>query len=147
MIKNLKFTGRADFCDSFSENGVPLANTTVKGNTECIQRHLHNWIIHLAYIGIPTSEIEDGKRKSGIVEIWSDCLAYDWVLFCQLFGGAFGIPKEIYYIPFDLCTLLRAKGIDPDVNREKFAEMEGGEKHNALWDARVIKACCEKFGD
>jgi hypothetical protein len=89
------------------------------------------------------------------VEIWSDCLAYDWVLFCNLFGHAFKIPKNIYYIPFDLSTLLKVKGIDPDISREKLAcienmKMPNGKfpektedipKHNALWDAIVIKEC------
>ena len=80
------------------------------------------------------------------VEIWSDCLAYDWVLFNNLFGHAFNIPENVYYIPFDLCTLFKTKGIDPDINREEFAGMtEGAEKHNALWDAKVIKACVEKL--
>lgn len=83
-------------------------------------------------------------------EMWSDCLAYDWVLFCQLFGGALSVPKNIYYIPFDICTLMKMKGVDPDINREDFignvAWMNGEEeKHNALWDALVIKACYEKL--
>jgi len=78
------------------------------------------------------------------VEIWSDCLAYDWVLFCELFYGAFGIPKNIYYIPFDLATLFKIKDIDPDVNREEYSGLTGGNKHNALWDAQVIKACYER---
>lgn len=83
-------------------------------------------------------------------EMWSDCLAYDWVLFCQLFGGALSVPKNIYYTPFDICTLMKMKGVDPDINREDFignvAWMNGEEeKHNALWDALVIKACYEKL--
>jgi 3' exoribonuclease, RNase T-like len=85
------------------------------------------------------------------VEMWSDCLSYDWVLFNQIFGHAFNIPKNVYYIPFDICTLFKLKGIDPDVNREDFAdkmiEVNTAEhwgtnpKHNALWDAYVIRAC------
>lgn len=78
------------------------------------------------------------------VEMWSDCLAYDWVLFCNLFGGAFGIPKNVYYIPFDLATLFKVKGVDPDISREEYAGLTGGNKHNALWDAKVIKACYER---
>jgi len=91
------------------------------------------------------------------VEIWSDCLSYDWVLFCELFGGAFKIPENIFYIPFDLCTLLKEKGIDPDINREELAQVENRQlpnglfpekatdipKHNAFWDAQVIKWCYE----
>jgi hypothetical protein len=89
--------------------------------------------------------LDDWLRDLGPVEMWSDCLAYDWVLFCQLQGGAFRIPSNVYYIPFDLATLLKVRSIDPDVNREEFAGMTaGGPKHNALWDAQVIKACYEK---
>ena len=80
------------------------------------------------------------------VEIWSDCLSYDWVLFCNIWGHAFNIPKNIYYIPFDICTLFKMKGIDPDVSREEFAGIEGdSQKHNALYDAEVIKKCYDKL--
>lgn len=82
------------------------------------------------------------------VEMWSDCLSYDWVLFCQIFGHVFNIPKHIYYIPFDICTLFKAKGIDPDISREQFAEKifqdQTISKHNSLYDAFIIKACYEK---
>lgn len=80
------------------------------------------------------------------IEMWSDCLSYDWVLFCQLWGHAFHVPKRIYYIPFDICTLFKAKGVDPDISREEFAGMDAnGQKHNALWDAQVIRACYQKL--
>lgn len=86
-------------------------------------------------------EIKQWVSKLGYVEIWSDCLAYDWVLFCQLFGGAQYLPKEIFYIPFDISTLMVANGIDPDINREEFIGCEKGLKHNAMWDAIVIRKC------
>lgn len=80
------------------------------------------------------------------VEMWSDCLAYDWVLFNNIFGTAFDIPKNVYYIPFDICTLMKEKGIDPDINREGFSGLKDDcKKHNALWDAKVIKACYDKL--
>ena len=86
--------------------------------------------------------IEEFIEPYDTVEIWSDCLSYDWVLFNQIWGHAFNIPKAIYYIPFDLCTLFKVKGIDPDVSREKYAGMtKGSQKHNALWDAKVIREC------
>ena len=78
------------------------------------------------------------------VEVWSDCLAYDWVLFNSIFGTAFDIPKNVYYIPFDICTMMKLKGVDPDINREEYAfdaVPETAQKHNALWDAQVIRAC------
>lgn len=90
--------------------------------------------------------LADWLKEFGQVEMWSDCLAYDWVLFCQLFGGALNLPSHIYYIPFDLSTLLKANHIDPDISREKFAGMDTlARKHNALWDARVIKGCWDKM--
>jgi len=84
------------------------------------------------------------------VEIWSDCLAYDWVLFCQIFGNAFNIPENVYYIPFDISTLFKIKGVDPDINREEFADINVFNeneilKHNALFDAKIIKMCYERL--
>jgi hypothetical protein len=82
------------------------------------------------------------------VEMWSDCLAYDWVLFNRIWGHAFNLPKKIYYIPFDVCTFMKIRGIDPDINREDFAfggKPEVAQKHNALWDAQVIRACYENL--
>lgn len=80
------------------------------------------------------------------VELWSDCLSYDWVLFCDLFDGAMNIPENVYYIPFDLCTLFKLKGVDPDISREAYAELEDASKrkHNSLHDALMIKKCYDK---
>lgn len=107
----------------------------VVGDSEFIKKHLIEWI----------SQFDK-------VEMWSDCLSYDWVLFSQIFGHAFNIPKNVYYIPFDICTLMKIKGVDPDINREQFVkENYVGEfnpfnsmeikKHNALYDAGIIKQC------
>lgn len=80
------------------------------------------------------------------VEIWSDCLAYDWVLFNQIFGHAFNIPKHVSYIPFDICTLFKILNIDPDISREDFTENSIiGSKHNALYDAKVIRECYNRL--
>lgn len=89
--------------------------------------------------------IADWLAQWDKVEMWSDCLAYDWVLFNDLFGTAFDIPKNVYYIPFDICTLFKYRNIDPDIKREEYAEVETRMKHNALWDATVIKKCYEKL--
>ncbi len=79
------------------------------------------------------------------VEMWSDCLAYNWVLFNDIWGDAFSIPENVYYIPFDICTYFKLKGIDPDVGREEFAFVDPKNKHNALFDAVVIKKCFERL--
>lgn len=117
---------------------------------------------HLEIIGLKwmvAIRLNQWLKQFGKVEMWSDCLSYDWVLFCDLFGGAMNIPENVYYIPFDISTLFKNKGIDPDVNREDFACVENMKlpngkfpektddipKHNALWDAMVIKACYQKM--
>lgn len=90
--------------------------------------------------------LEKWLSQFDAVEMWGDCLSYDLVLFNQIWGYAFSIPKNVYYIPFDICTLFKVKGIDPDINREQFSELvDGSQKHNALWDAKVIKACYDKL--
>lgn len=98
-------------------------------------------------------QVEKWLSQFEEVEMWSDCISHDWVLFCDLFGHAFSIPKNVYYIPFDICTLMKIKGIDPDTNREKFVkkhfetsrifavEPKPLIKHHALFDAMVIKEC------
>lgn len=123
--------------------------TLVKGDKELIKIRLEEWFNN-----------EYLYRDTDKYEMWSDCLAYDWVLFNQIFGHAFNIPKNVYYIPFDICTLFKIKGIDPDISREEFVKEELekytqinselpfrflGEKHNALWDAVVIQECYSKL--
>lgn len=111
------------------------------GNTEYVRADLTEWI----------SQFKD-------VEMWSDVLAYDWMLFNMLMAdyseGHPKLPRNVYYIPFDLATSFKEHGIDPDINREEFAETSnlsievlGMEvsKHNALWDAIVIKLCQDKI--
>jgi hypothetical protein len=76
------------------------------------------------------------------VELWSDCMHYDMVLFQDIFGGAFNTPSNIYYIPFDLSTLLKVVGVDPDMDRVILAGFKlPPKKHNALYDAKCIAAC------
>lgn len=95
------------------------------------------------------AELTEWLSAYDSVEMWSDCLAYDWVLFNDIWGHAFDIPKNVYYIPFDICTLMKIKGVDPDINREDYA-YEGmptpdTAKHNSLHDAWTIKRCYEKL--
>jgi len=84
----------------------------------------------------------------GQVEMWGDVYAYDWMLFCELFDGpdpAERLPKNIYYIPFDIATLMKIKGVDPDISREIFSGLPGLRRHNSLDDARLIQACHAKL--
>lgn len=112
------------------------AHTGRSGDRAYIVRELQLWFASLMEL----SNVDQ-------FEMWSDCLAYDWVLFCQLWNGALKVPEWIYYIPFDISTLFKIKGVDPDINREKFIGWikKNQNKHNALWDAKVVKACHEKL--
>jgi hypothetical protein len=95
------------------------------------------------------NELETFLSGFGAVEIWADVPHYDWVLFCELFGGAMGIPQNVFFICFDLATLLLEKGIDPGSKRSELVAERLGEiplkhaPHNALYDAWVCKLCHE----
>lgn len=115
-----------------------------KGNKDAVAHRFLRWLKDL------------GHTK---YEFWGDCLSYDWVLFTQLFGGALNIPNNIYYIPYDISSLLKLMNMDPDITRERVViEHEGklkkmgynqtqtialakeiSAKHNSLYDALVIK--------
>ncbi len=81
------------------------------------------------------------------VEMWADIIPFDWVLLCDLLGGILNFPQNLSYICYDICTLLKMKGYEPmTTNREDFVGFTGVEnKHNALYDALVVKACYEKL--
>lgn len=140
VISNLRFSEPSDGEDEYyvasraKDNPVPSDiykgySVELRGSKGDVRKELDVWL----------AQFES-------VEVWSDCLAYDWVLFNQIWGHAFNIPMNVYYIPFDICTMFKLRGIDPDINREGFAGMQdGAKKHNALWDARVIKECYEKL--
>lgn len=87
--------------------------------------------------------------KENSIQLWGDCPPWDWVLFCELFGGAFGIPSSIHYMPMDLATLFNLKTGNPDTKRKKFIDDSlkhlNLKQHNALFDAHMIKACYEKL--
>lgn len=113
-----------------------LNHTRISGTKEEVRKSFMEWFDHV---------YGDPKEP---VKVFSDCLAYDWVLFNDLlFDHALKIDKRIYYIPIDLSTMLYSAGTDPDISREKFVSLDADskDKHNALWDAKVIKACVEKL--
>ena len=118
------------------------ADVHVFGSSDYIKPFLEKWLLQFEKI-----------------VIWSDCLAYDWVLFNQIWGHAFSIPENIYYIAMDICTVFEMNNIDPDISREEYCEIENfteektkvlyndfkSVKHNALWDAFIIRECYKKL--
>lgn len=136
IIDNLIYTASLDGTDFQQFTGG--AHIGCVGTSDKIAEKLVNWFL----------EFDD------TVEMWSDCLSFDWVLFCQLFWNrdfelrenVYYLPKNVYYIPFDISTLFWVHDIDPDINREEFVGITGDtRKHNALWDAQIIRACFDKL--
>jgi 3' exoribonuclease, RNase T-like len=127
VINNLQFNSISSYVNE-SEDGAQFVY--MKGSKETLKASLTAWL----------SQFEK-------VELWSDCLSYDFVLFNDIFGHAFSIPKHVYYIPFDICTMFKLKGVDPDISREAFVgeNNSGHHKHNALDDAFIIKKCYAKL--
>ena len=77
------------------------------------------------------------------VQMWGDLLAYDWVLFINIFGNGLALPKFIDIIPLDICTALKLCGEDPHTDRLLFAygedklETAKESQNNALFDAKT----------
>ncbi|AEO93390.1 Rnase H [Bacillus phage G] len=137
VLANLFFLKQVEERQLVFPKSMKVEKYLMCGNTNQVVERLKEWL----------SKFEE-------IEIWSDCLSYDWVLFNQLFGGALNIPKNIYYIPFDICTLFKMKNVDPDISREEFGKNHIREdnyfksnvkKHNSLWDAYLIEACYNRL--
>jgi len=73
-------------------------------------------------------------EKYGALDIIGWCAAYDWVVFCQLFGTMMDIPQGYPHYIRDLQHILDERGISDD----QLPPQENG-THNALEDARHIK--------
>lgn len=63
------------------------------------------------------------------VEMWAWYGGYDWVLFCQLFGGMMALPSYIHQFVYDLKQYAMMLG-NPVLPRQ------AGRVHDALEDAR-----------
>jgi len=124
--------------DNGLENVPP--NCQVRGDRAYVSKWLTEFITN-----------QSGHDGDGTLEIWADVPHYDWVLFCELFGGAFSIPKCIHYQCLDLATLLQENGIDPDVDRLIFAQhyaaldslFHAMPAHHAMRDALLARQCHE----
>lgn len=106
------------------------ARLEVKDNDAVIADAIRKWLLQF--------EI----KNPGIqFQFWADVPAWDWVLFCQLFGGALHIPANIHFMCMDLATLLFCKGMDYTLPRIQLLEThewpENYRMHNALSDATL----------
>lgn len=113
------------------------------GNKQTIKNALEDWLQQF------DTKTNEKKEIVPTIQIWADVPHYDWILFCELFGGAFGIPKQIHYMPMDIATLLYAKGVDINAPRMGLVDEatlpDGLKLHNALYDAHLGKLVTEKY--
>lgn len=132
VINNLMFNHRSNFW--INEVGK---ETTCKGNKEFIREKLKNWLNYY----------DD-------IELVSDCCHYDMVLLIDLFNSALNTP----FIPIchdineDIANrytyTLDNVNEAFDIGRESLLNTPiSGNKHNALYDAKVIKTLYEQFYD
>ena len=102
------------------------ANTVCVGNKERIRRELEQWL----------SQFDD-------VQLVSDVSHYDMVLFIDVFGDAFSIPKNVspscHDINQDIARIIGCTDREAfDISREELLKelapdvKIGGEKHNSL---------------
>ena len=124
-------------------------NYQIEANRKLIQFHLMRWL--------------EGVREGREVQFVSDCASYDTVLLFDLLTGggtALDLPEWISPVVFDILYPISgelAYGYDMltnihkafDFSRELIIDDWGfhfdGMKHNALYDAKIIKAICENF--
>lgn len=116
-----------------------------RGDSDKIRKDLKIWLSDISS--------ESGKQ----VIIISDVLSYDWMLFVDLMAtytdGYPNLPKSVYYLPIDIASTLFECGIDPDINREEFAQgilrkgitSQESIKHNSLWDCLICKTVYKKL--
>lgn len=132
VIKHLKWSKEGPVEDFVNFSG-DLKYCEVYGCKEYIKEVLHDWL----------SQYDE-------VELVSDCCHYDMVLFIDIFGGAFDIPSNVNPVCHDINQDLAKRFMVTereafDVSREALlkAYVESniieGDKHNSLYDAKVIK--------
>lgn len=114
---------------------------TVKGSMSYVGKEFRDWCNQLRYY-----HLDD-------IQFVSDVSHYDAVLLFNLFDGAINTPKyispavyDINQMIADMCyvSLKDAFNISrEDLLSGSYEEMPIGDKHNALFDARVIKRIYE----
>lgn len=151
VMPNLIMTGNQDLRKVISSglNGLVNPVTVCRGGSEEIKEKLEAWLMDV------TTSDRSGGRLPGPVQMVSDCCHYDMVLFLELFGGAQTVPNFISPVCIDINQMIaeRLKCSDRaafNYRREEYVKLVsqdtikipedlGALKHNALWDAWVIK--------
>ena len=145
-----------------SENAVWF----YKGNTNYISIQLLRWIEMISNSSYEVFENQIVVNGGERIQFVSDVCHYDFYLLQnQVFGGAFKMPDNINPVCYDICQDINewsCMGVGNnfntsenmhnafDISREKLVEdalleLPKGRKHNALYDAEVIKILYEYY--
>ena len=121
---------------AITNTGATIGNYTWRyGDKEYIKKELEEWLL-------PYDK----------VELVSDVCHYDMVLFIDIWGGAFDMPRSInpacHDINQDIARYYEISETEAfDYSREQILENNAividGNKHNSLYDAKVIKTIYE----
>lgn len=129
-----------------------LDNTIMYGNASITDIVLDETNYHKGSKEEIREQLIEWLNQFPEVQIISDVCHYDFVLFIDLFGSAFDLPDNVsaychdinqdianfYSIPDDAAFNFSRE----DILAEHSIEINGN-KHNSLYDAKVIKAICE----
>jgi hypothetical protein len=80
----------------------------------------------------------DQFREQAIIYFVADVPVFDWILLTDLIK----LPSNASYIVLDLATLLFAKGIDPDIPRNKIFKVD---QHDSIEDCIQLKEIFERY--
>lgn len=145
-------------CDDWIKENV-LKHTILAGNDTLAARlgEDSNTTVVLGSKADIRNELGEWLKQFDSVQFVSDVSHYDFVLLIDLFGGAFDLPKNVSSACYDINQdIAKHYGISEreafDKSREEIVselcgEFIAGDKHNALYDAEVIKAIYEAVVD
>lgn len=137
VLDHLLLSGNSELEKELEDDGM---TTTVIGSKEDVRAELNEWL----------------NGFGDDIQFVSDVCHYDMVLLCDLIaGGAVLLPQFINPFCHDLCQdiamiLNISEKAAFDISREQLLTDRGialpkGQKHNALYDAEVIKAIYDDF--
>lgn len=144
-------------CDLWIKENV-LKHTILfgdkKGNQNMESADDYNLVVVLDDKRAVRDKLEEWLRQFSEVQLVSDVCHYDMVLFIDIFGSAFDLPENVSPSCHDINQdIARWYGISEkeafDRSREDMVDESAKQKmkkHNALYDAEIIKSIYEKIG-
>lgn len=136
VVKNLVFQDEKEGFETHQVHSLGM-----KGTKDQIKEKMLKWF----------DKVSEGESNITLV---TDVGHYDMVLFIDIFGSAFDLPKKIVPTYIDINNIIADEmGLSLqeafDLNREELVEKLDKNskleirKHNSLWDATMIKKIYE----